>query len=207
MRQFSLHVLSVSALLAMAGIAHAQDTSRARIDAAVKVTAIQTPMFSAPNVPNKVWRPRNWLEMDVDMQVKGMQSRTQKGDVLDSVEVKVFIAFNGADPTTKKYNGLSGTFNVQNMPEHGVEHSHLLAYASPALVSRMLNGKPDFTPGDIKATGVEISYNGNVVGFYSSVPGKKWWEETTVAVQPGLLLPKVKTPFAPLWGDYDLEVK
>jgi len=205
MRRISFHILSVSALLALAGLAHAQDKAP-RIDVTAKVGPIQTPQFTAPNVGQKPWRPRNWMEVDVDMQAKGIHG-AGKGDFLDAVEVKVYVGFQAIDPVTKKHNGVSGTFNVQNIPEHSVEHSHLLAYVPPALIYRLI-GKPDFTNGDIAAVGVVVSYNGNVVGGYSVPAGAgKWWEGDRFAIQDGLLLPKVKTPFAPLWGDYDLEVK
>ena len=203
MRKFSLHLLSASALLlAMAGLAHAQ--SGPSIITTAKAGAIQTPMFTAPNVPNKVWRPRNWMEVDVDMQAKGIRG-AGKGDFLDAVEVKVYVGFNAVDPVTKNHNAVSGTFTVQNLPEHSVEHSHLLVYIPPALLFRLL-GKPDFTNGDIAGIGVVVSYGGNVVGGFP-LGGAKWWESPKVTIQDGLLLPKVKTPFAPLWGDYDLEVK
>ncbi|MCE9518957.1 MAG: hypothetical protein K8R87_05260 [Verrucomicrobia bacterium] len=36
----------------------------------------------------------------------------------------------------------------------------------------------------------------------------KWWEDLSkFAVVDGEILPKLKTPFATLWGDYDVDVK
>jgi hypothetical protein len=67
--------------------------------------------------------------------------------------------------------------------------------------------KNGFTGADVKAWGIEVYYNGAVAGWKSSTGPSRWWVDGAASLQPieGLLLPKAKTPFAPLWGDYDLE--
>ena len=53
-----------------------------------------------------------------------------------------------------------------------------------------------------------VNFNGQLVGGHSSAGGKFW--ETNAAqfsTVDGVLLPKAKTPFAPLWGDYDVDAK
>jgi hypothetical protein len=63
--------------------------------------------------------------------------------------------------------------------------------------------------------GAEAFYNGATVGLFTSpggpppAPGSYgWWtNKDAPPVESGLLLPKHKTPFAPLWYDYYLDEK
>lgn len=127
--------------------------------------------------------------------------------MVDALDVKFYIGLNQTD-ANKKYYLLTGTLTLTNIPTRAGEHAHALVYVSPNTLRRLLGeGKAFTASADIKAMAVEISYGGQVIGGYPLGQGK-WWEDLTkFAVVDGEILPKLKTPFASLWGDYDVDVK
>ena len=105
------------------------------------------------------------------------------------------------------FGWLTATTNFQNADEKEREN-HLLMYVSPQSLFRLL--EKDFAAADVVGWGIEIYHAGALAGWESSQPGKRWWADAAAAnmvAMDGVLLPKAKTPFAPMWGDYDLESK
>jgi hypothetical protein len=98
---------------------------------------------------------------------------------------------------------LTATIIYANVPLK--EKVHALAFVSPAAMARTLE-KNIFTAADIKAVGVDVNYGGQTVGGKSTA-GKFWDKLESFNVVDGAILPKAKTPFSPIWGDYDLDVK
>lgn len=197
-------------LLAAAGLSRLD----AQVEQTVKVTvrdlAVQeqrSPLFQAGGVKDKVWRPKNWLELDLAMDVKKAKTPGDNTTMVDSLDLKFYIALNHAD-ANKKYYLLTGTMTVLNVPTKVGEQAHALAYVSPNTLRRLMGDNKAFTASaDIKAYAVEISYGGQLIGGHTSVPGK-WWEDLSkFAVVDGEIVPKSRSPFAPLWPDYDLDVK
>jgi hypothetical protein len=86
------------------------------------------------------------------------------------------------------------------------EAQHAMAFVSPAALERPLE-KNTFTNADVKAVGVEVYRNGALAGWMSGAGGRFWEKLDGFSITDGLLLPKAKTPFSVLWGDYDLESK
>ena len=186
----------------------------AQVDQTVKVDVKEiatqeqkTPQFQVNGVKDHVWRPKNWLEIDLAMDVKKAKTPGDNTTMVDSLEVKYFIGLNAMDANKKNYV-LTGTMTLQNVPTKAGEHAHVLAYVSPSVLRRLLGENKPFTASaDIKAKAVEISYGGQVIGGFPIGQGK-WWEDLSkFAVVDGEILAKSKTPFASLWGDYDVDVK
>ncbi len=173
----------------------------------IKTQDQKTPQFQAGNVKEHVWRPKTWLEIDMEMDVKKAKSTTDNTTMVDALEVKYFIGLNATDANKKNYV-LTGTMTLQNIPTKAGEHAHALAFVSPSTLRRLLGETKQFNSAvDVKAIAVEISYGGQVIGGHPIGQGK-WWEDLSkFAVVDGEILPKLKTPFAPLWGDYDVDVK
>src|SRR5262245_2859322 len=99
MRSITLSVATLS-LLFIAGSsisAKAQEKVTGKVDA--KIAAVQTPQIQAANVPAKNWRPRQWLEIDVDMKLKKAVNPASPAAMIETVEVKYFISLNKADAT------------------------------------------------------------------------------------------------------------
>jgi hypothetical protein len=191
--------------LALTFTAQAQEVSEVvKVDVKdIKVAEQKTPQLQITNVTDKRWKPKNWLEVDVALEAKKARQPGDKNPFIDTMEFKYFVALNKQD-ATGKYILLTATINHLNVVSGEVTHS--MAFASPAALSRLLE-KPDFSNADVKAAGVEIYFDGKLAGWKSSL-GARWWEKLDgFTATDGVLLPKAKTPFSTLWGDYDLESK
>ena len=213
MRSKILFYICASAALGSSGVVSGQE-GKAAVKVEIKAAAptiVQTPQFMAPNVGEKKWRPKGWLELDVDFVAKKAKTPGDPSTVIDSLEIKVFIGLAKPDAASKKFTVLTGTMNALNIAGHGVDHSHLLAFISPSALLRLTDNANFNANSDIKGVGVEINFGGVPVGYYSLPPTpypQRWWADLSkFNTVDGVLLPKVKTPFAPLWGDYDVEVK
>ena len=169
-----------------------------------KINSIQTPQFNAGNVPDKNWRPKDWLEIDMEFDIKLTQAAGGRSGSLASMTVHYFLGLNGTT-SDGRFQVLKGSFEYVNIP--AAERCHALAFVSPASLRRVLM-KDGFTAGsDLKAWGVEVVVDGQRVAGESST-GKPWWEDTAkLAINENELLAKKDTPFAILWGDYDVGVK
>jgi hypothetical protein len=170
---------------------------------APKFEATQTPQFQAGNVPDKNWRPKNWLQIDMEFDIKLPSAAGGRNGSLASMTVNYYLAMNA---TTKdgKRQVMKGSFDYVDIP--AAEKCHALAFVSPATLRRLLE-KDAFVPSDISGWGVEVIVEGQRVAGDGSIKGP-WWEKTdTLAINDNTMLPKKDTPFAILWGDYDVGVK
>jgi hypothetical protein len=168
----------------------------------VKVQAQNTPQFNVQNVVDKRWKPKVWLEIDVDFEAKKAPKEGDKSPVIDSLEFRYFIGLNKTAADGKAIV-LTANITYKNIVEK--DEQHALAFVAPSALTRVLE-KTSFSNADVKAWGVEIYKGGAVAGFASSVGQNRWWAEIEkFSVVSDVLLSKPKTPFATLWGDYDLE--
>lgn len=200
-----------SSLLALTFVAfaasalQAQTPPTAKVDIkAPKISNIQTPQFQAGNVPDKSWRPKDWLEIDMEFDIKLTQAAGGRNGSLASMTVNYFLGLNG-QTADGKFQVLKGSFTYVDIP--AAEKCHALAFATPATLRRVLQ-KDGFTAGsDLRAWGVEVLIDGQRVAGESST-SKPWWEDTVkLAINEDALLAKKDTPFAILWGDYDVGVR
>ncbi|TLD71575.1 hypothetical protein FEM03_05370 [Phragmitibacter flavus] len=183
---------------------HAQEAStEVRVAVkGVKVQAQNTPQFNVQNVVDKRWKPKVWLEIDVDFEAKKAPKEDDKSPVIESLEFRYFIGLNKTSADGKNVV-LTANITYNNVVEK--EEQHALAFVAPSALTRVLE-KTNFSTADVKAVGVEIYRGGAVAGFYSSMGNTRWWAEIEkFSVVSDVVLAKPKTPFATLWGDYDLE--
>lgn len=200
------HYLSILSVLLAVSPAFGQATlPPVKVDIKdVKIESIETPQIQASNLPAKSWRPKKWMQVDVHFNAKKAKT-VDTNPYIDALEFKYYISLNVVDPVSKKFMVLTSTINYVNISSKELQ-LHAMAFVSPAAINRLL-GKTDFTTSDIKAIGIEVSFGGQIVGGHSQ-PAGKWWEDLSkFSVVDGNLLPKNKTPFAPFWGDYDVDVK
>jgi len=197
----SLIVLTAFAL-GLSGL-QAQTQPAVKVDIkAPKFNSIQTPQFQAGNVPDKNWRPKDWMEIDMEFDIKLPAAAGGRNGSLGSMTVHFYLGMN-AQTKDGKFHVLKGSLNYMDIPAG--EKCHALAFASPATLRRVLQ-KDGFTTSDIKAWGVEVVVDGVVVAGETSAG--KWWEKTDAfAFSENALLPKLDTPFNILWGDYDVQAK
>lgn len=196
--------------LLAAGALSAQEANQVKLEVkGVKVEQQQTPQIQAGNVTEKRWRPKNWLEIEAAFDLKLARDAGGRDGSLTAMQVKYFIAVNQTDDTGKNIV-LTGTLNYNDVPADTTSFG--LAFVSPTTLKRVLK-KDNGGKGDVKAFGVEVLVGGTRVGFGSSISNNPWWYDPATqglsdkfAFEDGTVLPKSKTPFAPLWGDYDLPV-
>ncbi|TDU68163.1 hypothetical protein EI77_03280 [Prosthecobacter fusiformis] len=170
----------------------------------LQINSIQTPQFSASNVGEKRWRPKDWLEVDLPFEIKLANDAGGRNGSLAVLTVNFYIGLN-AQTKDGKYEVIKGVFNYVDIPAS--EKCHGLAYVAPATLRRILM-KENFTANsDIKAWGYEVMLDGKRVAGDSSM-GAAWWEKAeSFNMNDGVMLSKAETPFGILWGDYDVGVK
>jgi hypothetical protein len=195
-------------LMAVAGFSVLPATAQETVKVSskdLKISGIETPQFTASNVGDRRWRPKTWLELDLEFEVKLAQSVGGRNGSLSSMTVNYYIGFAPNQTTGGKGQLIKATFNYADIPAS--ETCHALAFITPATLRRVLL-KDNFTPtSDVQAWGYEISVDGKLVAGASSIANNKWWEKESVAAVEGTMLAKKDTPFSILWGDYDVSVK
>jgi hypothetical protein len=197
-------LIALSFILLAASALQAQTPPAVKVDVkAPKIINIQTPQFQAGNTPARNWRPKEWLEVDVELSIKLPQAAGGRNGSLASLTINYYIAMNAQKDG--KYQLLKGSLNYVDVPAG--ERCHALAYVSPATLRRVLE-KDNFTAGsDMKAYAIEVVVDGQVVAGDTSVAGK-WWEKTDAFIaNESVILTRKDTPFDILWGDYDLPTK
>ena len=193
-----------------AGNVCAQDSTQVKLDPkGVKIEQQQTPQIQAANIVDKKWRPKNWLEVDAQFDIKLARDVGGRDGSLAGLDVKYYIGLNQNSKDGKPIV-LSGTVSYQNVPAD--EESHTLAFVAPSTLKRVLQ-KDNGGKGDVKAVGCEFIVGGTTIAVVSSTGTPWWYDPATKApsdkfsFEDGAVLGKNKTPFAPFWGDYDVPVR
>lgn len=153
--------------------------------------AQKTPSFQAGGVKDKnIPNPRDWLELEVEFKVKG--------DPKTVVKELLFRYYIGFKDQTGAARILTG--DVKHINIVPGEDSYSSVYVSPSTLGEITGNFRRFQPNSVEAVGVEIIYNGVIVGGKSSMSGSraKFWE--SAGTQAGVL-GKADTPFALLWID------
>lgn len=198
------YVTAFSSVLFAAVLAcHGQEAPAVKINTKkLKISSLETPQFQAPNVGEKRWRPKSWMEIDLEFDIRLPQSEGGRSGALDSMTVNYYIAMNATTRDGKR-EVLKGSFNYVDIPAGSTNHA--LAFVSPATLRRVLQ-KDSFTASsDVQGWGYEIFVSGQRIAGDSSLGSSPWWEKTdSLSINDGVILSKQETPFAILWGDYDV---
>jgi hypothetical protein len=203
-------LLAIATSLAGLVTVHAQAPAAAKKEILIDVDKVnveiqKTPQFNVPNVKDKRFTPKDWLEIEVDCTAK--LSKTEKDKDKKAYEQVVFkyYAYLSGNPDPKKNKVLTGEVTHVNVPIG--EKLHSVMYVSPSAILKITEGKP-VAPSMIQAWGVSVFIGGEEVGRKTSVSGnQEWWTKPGLPATEAALLDKTKTPFAPLWADYHLEVQ
>ena len=159
----------------------------------VEVEVQKTPQFQAGGVNNKnIPNPRDWLEVEVEFEV---DARAPDNAVVGELLFRYYIGFKDQRGTGRTITG-----DVKHKNVMIGEETYSAVYVSPDTLGEITGEYRNFQSSDVAAVGVEIFYNGVLVGGYSSLSGTKakFWEATGTG--PGILS-KHETPFALLWID------
>lgn len=155
------------------------------------VEAQQTPQYQASgpkskNIPN----PRDWLEVEVEFEVKG-----RRDAVVPELMFRYYIGFKDQSGNPRV---LTGDVKHKNIVVG--ESTYSAVYVHPSTLGEITGDFRKFQQSAVEAIGLEVIYNGVVVGGKSTLSGSsaKFWQAT--GTSPGVLA-KHDTPFALLWID------
>jgi hypothetical protein len=202
-------VICSLAALAFGGHAIAQAPATApavKVDIKKVAVAEQgTPDVPAGNVTPKRWRPKKWLELDVEFEIKVPQDAGGRNGTYGALQMNVFLALQHTTKDGKK-EVIKGTLNLSNIPAG--ESCHALAYVSPASLRAIFQKDNVLATSDVQGWGVEFIADGQRVAGDSSLGKQPWWEKAeSFSFIDGVLLAKSESPFALLFGDYDVQAK
>lgn len=209
----SLSLLLASLLFSSVLQAQAPATGEKLPDVKVRIKNVQveeqqTPQLSASNVKMKRWTPKNWIEFDVEFDIKLPEQAGGRKGSYASMQLNIYAATqemtkDGAKP---KRIVLQGTLDLLDIPAD--EPCHALGYISPATMKTLTQKDTVTASVDIQGWGVEIVVNGKVIAAKASVGKTAWWEaKDNFEIMQGMVLNKMQTPFAAVFGDYDVPVK
>lgn len=166
-----------------------------------------TPDFSAGNVNMKRWRPKKWIEVDVEFDIKVPQDAGGRNGSFSGLQMNLYLVF-GAQTKEGKREAAKATLTLSSVPAG--ETCHALAYVSPSDLRAILQ-KDLFTSSDIVGWGVEFVADGKTIagdGNPKPTAGNIWWEKTDgFNFRADVIKAKTETPFGILFGDYDVQAK
>ncbi len=181
---------------------------KARIIVDIKKADVKeqpTPMFSAGNVNEKRWRPKNWVEVDVEFDIKLPPEAGGRDGTFPAMQMNIYLALQHMTKDGKR-EVLKGTLDLINVPAS--DTCHALAYVSPMTMKAIFQKDTMIAATDIQGWGVEVIIDGERRAIKASVGKDPWWEKAeNFAIMPEMVLSKSKTPFSMLWGDYDVQVQ
>lgn len=187
-------------LAMVAGAAAQQPVHRAKI-LKIEGQTQQTPSFQVSGPRDKPTKPRHWIEIEAEIEVE----TTDPSGFIPELEARWFAVIK--DKNSGKPVRLLGKTTFKNIRTADKKIS-LSAYIEPDTLER-LTGSSRPSERDIEGYALTISGPGIVTegrhgeGLTMATAEKaaKWWETWEGQSLDGLIIPKSKTPFAPLWTD------
>ncbi|NNE94138.1 MAG: hypothetical protein HKN23_21025 [Verrucomicrobiales bacterium] len=157
----------------------------------IEIEVQQTPEFQAANVRGKkIDNPRDWVEIEVEFDVDGVNPRDA---VIPELIFRYYVGIRDQQNQAVVLTG-----DVVHVNVVGGESYYSAAYVAPSTLGKFTGDFKRFEAGKVQAVGVEIYYNGVLVGGGLEKVNAKFWEQ--IAPQPGVLS-RQDTPFSLLWID------
>lgn len=212
MKRYLIQSLTI---LALAGAVYSQaptpaaDAPKVKVDVKRVTPGEQgTPDFAAGNVNMKRWMPKKWFELDAQFEIKVPQDAGGRNGSFSGLQANVYLVFN-AQTKDGKYEAAKATLTLTSVPAS--ENCHVLAYVSPSDLRAILQRDTFSASTDIRGWGIEFVANGQRLagdGNPKPAAGNVWWDKTeNLSMREGVIKAKSETPFAILFGDYDIEAK
>jgi hypothetical protein len=174
--------------------ANAQIEHRIR-SAGISYETQQTPRYTPTGPRDKrPIRPQEWLELEVALQLETVAPT----GYMDRMDIEYFVAIT--DGTTGRTVLLTDRLTYLEI-DASERRVYASAYVSPASMAR-ITGKSGARRSDVTAVAAVISAPGLREPVEVSTGGPRdWWKAPGLQRVSGLILPKSRTPFAPLWWD------
>ena len=215
-RQIALSLCIAFFSLMIASNAYSQNTGRPVLISDVKVNTllVDTPLWTVTNVPEKPWKQRKWIQIEVDFTAAASRRDSQS---LDNVTVEYELLLPTEDPRNP-FALLSGKATYWAFALDGGVH-HLVAFVPPRIIGKFAPGNK-FNANDVKKFDVKVEFkmNDTIIGLGFSqsrgatiqMTAKKFLDtKTSLSLQrqnDGILGPDM-TPWATLNYDHYEEVK
>ena len=199
MKKFLMLILPVIMGAAMvSGQAQIQVVPGKGIDVKkIEFQAQQTPIYQALGPKDKSFKPREWLEVEVEFEAKGV---LPKDAVVPELLFRYYVAMIDKDNKPVVMSGDITHLNLQ-----AGEETFSAVYVAPDTLGKITGNFDRFNVASVYAVGVEIYYNGVLVGGgIEGKTNKKFWEGKSP--QAGVLS-RGETPYNLLWIDRYAEEK
>ena len=93
-----LTILGLFTMALGAGGLNAQVEQKVKVEVKdLKAAEQKSPQFQVSGVKEKSWRPKNWLELDMTLDVKKAKTPGDNTTMVDALDVKFFIGLNSMD--------------------------------------------------------------------------------------------------------------
>jgi hypothetical protein len=188
--------------LAIAAGAHAQQYAHRAKIVDLDGKAQPTPRFSVSGLGTKKQDQRYWIEIEAEIEV---ETKDPSG-FIPELETRWFVIIK--DKHSGKPVRLMGRTTFKNIRTKD-KKIHVSAYIEPDTLER-LTGDDRPRESDIEGYALVISGPGIVTDdrhaaglvMVTAEKESKWWEGWKEKSLEDAILPKSRTPFAPLWTDY-----
>lgn len=193
-------IASILAMALVSSVEAQQVVHRAKI-INIEGEMQQTPEFEVSGPRDKTTKPRFWIEIEAEIEVE----TTDPSGFIPELEAQWFAVV--MDKHTKKPVRLLGKTSFKNI-RTADKKVFITAYIEPDTLER-LTGSSRPNENDIEGYALTISGAGIIAeGRHAEGLSKataendaKWWITWNGQSLEGLIIPKSKTPFAPLWTD------
>ncbi|MFA6566706.1 MAG: hypothetical protein WCS96_00695 [Victivallales bacterium] len=215
-RHIALFVCLAGFFSAFAPDACSQGAGRQALISDVKVESelVDTPIWKVMNVPEKPWKQKKWIQIDVDFTTAASRKENEN---LENVTVEYELLLPTEDPKSP-FALLSGKALYWAFALDGGAH-HLVAFVPPRIIEKFATGKK-FNNSDAKKFDVKVEFkmNDTLIGAGFSQPkgttvqatNKKFSDTKTslsLQRQKDGILGQDKTPWANLNYDHYEQVK
>lgn len=172
---------------------------------AIKTTNQLAPLYRITGPREKTARLRTWIQIEAEIEIQ----TTHPSEFIPELKVQWFALIKDRHSEAKRGSGddlvrLTGTSHYRNIRANN-RRITVSAYIDPDTMER-LTGRPKPRDSMIEGFAVQVS-GANIIeeGKYARGLVKatykeeaKWWKEWQRKTEEGGILPKSKTPFAPL---------
>jgi len=179
----------------------------AQVNTEYQITKVESNFIESPNFTGARYDKRgskagSWLEVEVTF---NWQPRAKEPKYTDELTFNYYILLTARTQQDPNGTLIVGSVTHSSIPQGRDMHS--VVYVSPRSLERLFDGKvPTNAAAAVEAAAVTISKQGQTVAEYAGGAFKpQWW--TAFKQNPGFVLNKNETPFAPLAWDYYEAIK
>ena len=165
---------------------------------------IQSPEFMTGGGKQKRFKPKDWLEIEIKLNLPGEKSRG-KSKVVEKLTVKWYVAVKNPE---KPGSMLLLTKDVEHINVPTEEEIYCSVYLAPVSIKR-LTGFDRAGKNAVEAVGYEVLVNGEKIGAETTKFAVNWWNAASDKISRSEAVPllsKAETPFRAMWWDRYAEV-